>query len=54
MGNKNLQALRDHIALKSDRTQETYLYAVKQICDFFEIEYREFDPRWLDQVKYNQ
>ena len=53
MGNKNLQALRDHIALKSDRTQETYLYAVKQICDFFEIEYREFDPYWLDQEKYN-
>ena len=53
MGNENLQALRDHIALKADRTQETYLYAVKQICDFFGIDYREFDPHWLDQKKYD-
>ena len=45
--------MRDHIALKSENTQTTYLYAVKKFCDFFEIEYREFDPHWLDQEKYN-
>jgi len=54
MGNKDLQALRDHIALRSESTQFTYLYAVKQICDFFEIEYGEFDPRELDQEKYDK
>ncbi|MBU7017434.1 MAG: tyrosine-type recombinase/integrase [Theionarchaea archaeon] len=53
MGNENLQALRDHIALKSESTQFTYLYAVKQICDFFGIAYREFDPHGLDQEKYD-
>ncbi len=53
-GNKNLQALRDHTALRSQRTQETYLYAVKQICDFFKIEYGKFDPRSLDQEKYDE
>jgi integrase/RNA polymerase subunit RPABC4/transcription elongation factor Spt4 len=53
MGNENLQALRDHIALKSERTQSTYLYSVKQICDFFEIDYAAFDPHGLDQEKYD-
>jgi integrase len=54
MGNKNLQALRDHVALKSESTQFTYLYAVKQICDFFGIEYKEFDPHEMNQEKYDE
>ncbi|MBU7047114.1 MAG: hypothetical protein HXS54_11830, partial [Theionarchaea archaeon] len=53
MGNENLQALRDHIALKSESTKFTYLYAVKQICDFFEIEYKRFDPHEMNQEKYD-
>ncbi|MBU7047193.1 MAG: tyrosine-type recombinase/integrase [Theionarchaea archaeon] len=53
MGNGNLQALRDHIALKSEKTKLTYLYAVKRICDFFEIEYKRFDPHEMNQEKYD-
>ncbi len=53
MGNEHLQALRDHIAFKSVQTQFTYLFTVKQICDFFKIEYKEFDPKVLDQKKYD-
>jgi hypothetical protein len=45
MGNTHLQALKEYSALKSERTQFTYFYAVKQICDFFEIQYAEFDPQ---------
>ena len=53
MGNIHLQALKEYSALKSERTQFTYFYAVKQICDFFEILYAEFDPQILNQEKYD-
>jgi len=54
MGNTHLQALKEYSALKSERTQFTYFYAVKQICDFFEISYAEFDPQILNQEKYDR
>jgi integrase len=39
--------------MKSENTKSTYLYAVKRICDFFEIEYKRFDPHEMNQVKYD-
>jgi len=52
--NEKLEGLRVHIAGKSNRTKAAYLYGVKQICDFFEIPYNEFDPEKLDQKMYDR
>ncbi len=53
-GNENLQAFRDHLSGKSEKTQQTYLYQLKKICDFFSWDYSEFDPHQFTQEHYDE
>jgi integrase/RNA polymerase subunit RPABC4/transcription elongation factor Spt4 len=53
-GNKNLQAFRDHLSGKSERTQHTYLYNFSKICEFFSWDCSEFDPHHFTQEHYDE
>lgn len=53
-GNKKLQAFRDHCSGKSERTQYTYKYHLKKICDFFSWDCSEFDPHEFTQEHYDE
>ena len=53
-GNEKLQAFRDHLSGKSERTQYTYLYNLKKICDFFSWDCSEFEPHQFTQEHYDE
>jgi integrase len=53
-GNEKLQAFKDHLSGKSERTQYTYLYHLKKICDFFSWDCSEFDPHEFIQEHYDE
>jgi integrase len=53
LGNEKLQAFVDYTRGKSKSTQFTYLYYIKQFCDFLGIEYSRFDPSRFTQEDYD-
>ena len=52
--NEHLKAFVDHTSLKAKTTQVNYFNKLKNICDFLNIPYREFDPNQLTQEIYDR
>ncbi|MBU7012812.1 MAG: tyrosine-type recombinase/integrase [Theionarchaea archaeon] len=52
--NEKLSEFYLYLASKSERTQTAYENRLKQLCDFFQIEYEQFDPKEVTQEKYNR
>ncbi len=52
--NQKLRAFAVHVAPLTDKTKESYYERIKEICDFFKIDYDKFDPNLLNQEVYDE